>query len=61
MKFFVIVLIISVAAVYALPLGENSESENLNASSSVETEITENIEDDTNALIRDKRQFGGEV
>lgn len=61
MKLFALVLIISVAAIYSLPLGENSESEKSNAPSSVETEITENVEDDVNDLIREKRQFGGKV
>lgn len=59
MKLVTIVLLVCVATVYALPLGENSGNENLEISADVDTELTENIEADVNELVRGKRQWGG--
>lgn len=59
MKVLTIVLIISVAAVCALPLEENVESENLNVLANLEAEPSEADINLINELVRDKRQYGG--
>lgn len=57
MKVLAFVLIISVAAVCALPLEENGENENVNVLSEAEPSDADiNL---INEMIRDKRQYGG--
>lgn len=59
MKLLIFVLIISVAAICALPLEENNENENLNVLSNFEAEPSEGDINVINELVRDKRQYGG--
>lgn len=56
MKVISIVLLVAVAAAYAFPAEDNVET-----LIAVETEPVENTAEINDGLVRDKRQFGGEI
>lgn len=58
MKVLTIVLILGVAAVYAVPLESKSENQNIELLENIEAEPQADV-DFVNESVRDKRQYGG--
>lgn len=56
-----IVLLLSVAAIAAMPTEEKSDNENLNTVPALDFEQVGVDVDYSNGLVRDKRQYGGDL